>query len=234
MDSDQEATWLALLELAEDYPDKWCLIGGQMVALHAYEHGKQPPRLTTDGDLVVNIRVDRDALAAITGVLQARGFEEDLSADGVGHRWLRGDAALDILVPEGVGERRVSKTVTGARTVAADGATQALRRAEFVTVELPNGTIGRVARPSLLGAIVAKCAAAKQDGRDRDRHLTDVVFLCSLITSARTMRSDTDKKDRQRLSYAVGKLDDPHAWRTLQDPERAQGALKLLATQPQS
>lgn len=66
MDPDQEATWHALIELADAHPADWCLIGGQMVALHAYEHGRQAPRLTTDGDLVIDIRADPRALAGIT------------------------------------------------------------------------------------------------------------------------------------------------------------------------
>jgi predicted nucleotidyltransferase len=232
MDLDQEATWHALLELAEARPRDWCLIGGQMVALHAYEAGREPPRLTTDGDLVIDIRAAQDALKSITGVLLARGFTEDgISPEEVGHRYVRGRAVLDVLLPEGVGERRRRVTATGARTIQAAGTTQALERAELTGVQLPDGVVGRVARPTLPGAIVAKCAAAEADTgpRGNGRHLTDIAFLASLISSLRTMRSQTTPKDRQRLRRAAKSLDGHPAWLGQPDPLRAQRALDLLA-----
>ncbi len=49
--------WAALLELAELRPGEWTLVGGQMVFLHAFEHGVTPPRVSTDLDVLVNARV---------------------------------------------------------------------------------------------------------------------------------------------------------------------------------
>lgn len=42
--------WLALIELTDVRPGEWTLIGGQMVLLHALEHGVVPPRVSTDLD----------------------------------------------------------------------------------------------------------------------------------------------------------------------------------------
>ena len=53
----------------------------------------------------------------------------DISADGVQHRWRRDRAQIDVIIPEGVGERAAGLTVGGgASTVAAPGTTQALNR----------------------------------------------------------------------------------------------------------
>ncbi len=55
-----EATWDALAELAAAVPVRsWAVVGGQMVALHAAIGGVAPPRLTTDGDVVVDVRAHR-------------------------------------------------------------------------------------------------------------------------------------------------------------------------------
>ncbi len=50
------ALWETLIELAELRPGEWTLIGGQMVYLHAVEHGATPPRISTDLDVLVNAR----------------------------------------------------------------------------------------------------------------------------------------------------------------------------------
>lgn len=239
MSVEQEAAWHALVELTEVHPRDWCLIGGQMVALHAYEHGRHPPRFTTDADLVIDARASRNALESITSMLIERGFVEDgVCPEGVGHRYVRGRAALDVLLPEGLGERgpggAARRTTTGARSLEVSGSTQALGRAQLVTVELNDGTIGRLARPSLLGAIVAKAAAAQADTglRGAVRHLTDVAFLCSLVTGLRVMRSETTKKDRQRLTYVQQALEGHSAWLDVREPERAQSVLRVLTTPP--
>jgi hypothetical protein len=54
-----EALWLALIDIAERRPSGWTLVGGQMVLLHAFEHGVWPPRISRDLDLAVDARCDR-------------------------------------------------------------------------------------------------------------------------------------------------------------------------------
>ena len=51
-----DALWDVLMELASLRPNEWTLIGGQMVYLHALEHGETPPRVSTDLDVLVNAR----------------------------------------------------------------------------------------------------------------------------------------------------------------------------------
>ncbi len=49
--------WLALIELSGLRGGEGTLIGGQMVFLHAMEHGVAAPRVSTDLDLLVNARM---------------------------------------------------------------------------------------------------------------------------------------------------------------------------------
>lgn len=52
-----EHAWQALGELVQRIgPDRWVVAGGQAVLLHAAEHNRQPPRITTDADVVVDVR----------------------------------------------------------------------------------------------------------------------------------------------------------------------------------
>jgi hypothetical protein len=44
--------WHVLLDLASGLRVPWTLPGGQMVLLHALEHGQVPPQISQDGDLV--------------------------------------------------------------------------------------------------------------------------------------------------------------------------------------
>ena len=50
------AIWQRLIDLGALQPEGWTLVGAQMVALHGHEHGKTPPRSTTDADVLVNIK----------------------------------------------------------------------------------------------------------------------------------------------------------------------------------
>jgi len=234
---DHHAAWTALLDLHDARPAGWCIVGGQMVALNGWEHGQQPPRATTDADLVVDIRSRPDALYDITRALERLHFKQDgVSPDGVGHRWKRrtGDgptASIDILIPEGSGQRVTRRMTTGARTIEAAGTTQALHRARLVPVELA-GRTGGVSCPPLLGSLVAKAAAHGAD-HHKERHRTDVAFLAGLVTDPRPLLAQTTRKDRQRLTAVLAAMPDGHpCWRGTPDPTAARAVLVLLAAAP--
>lgn len=150
--------WGALMDLSEFRRQGWTLVGGQLVHLLAWEHGEESPRVTTDADVVINVRAYPTALHDVTANLIEHGFMEDgVSPDGIGHRYRHEeatDATIDVLVPEGLSVERF-KTVTGARTIAAAGSVQALERSIRRTVEL-DGRQGSVIRPDLHSAIVLK------------------------------------------------------------------------------
>lgn len=65
--------WEALFELAEGAGEGWTLVGGQMVLLHGLEHGRSPPRVSTDLDVLVNARVLPKATTSFSAVLVEAG-----------------------------------------------------------------------------------------------------------------------------------------------------------------
>lgn len=201
----QEAAWHALLELHDRHPNGWAIVGGQLVHLHCAERGYEPPRPTEDADAVVDARVP-EVLGAVTGALRDMEFEADPSADGVQHRWRRGPAVIDVLIPEGTGERTASKrSASGFPTVSAPGGTQALRRSETVTLQVGD-RIGRIARPNLVGAMVIKAAARLETtGTGRDRHCYDFAVLGAMLGAVDLRAEELNKKDRRRLREMVEK-----------------------------
>ena len=140
-------------------------------------------------------------LATFTGVLKGMGFTPETSAEGIQHRWRRDKAQIDVLIPEGVGERAAAGTgAGGARTIRAPGTTQALKRSELVTV-LVDGRIGTVLRPSLVGALVGKAAARTEIASDPagSRHCSDFVVLAGLVSARDFREAALERKDRVRL-----------------------------------
>ena len=205
--------WLAMLELSDMHQEIWTLIGGQMVFLHAIEHGVMPPRLSQDLDIVVNIRLDRRGLRDMIHTLtKEMGFEfAGISEWGIAHRYRRGAVIVDVLTPEGLGERADLTTTRPGRTLQTQGGTQALDRTELVPVRT-RGRDGTVPRPSLLGAIIIKAVAAAR-GRRRDVHNLDLALLLTLVNDPTEMASRLTKKDLKRLR-ARTEMDDPDlpAW----------------------
>ena len=55
----------------------WTLVGGQMVLLHALEHGQAPLEPSQDGDVVADLRADHGALIQAVRQLYALGFALD-------------------------------------------------------------------------------------------------------------------------------------------------------------
>ena len=220
--------WDALCDLADRHPGDWVLVGGQMVLLHALQAGRAPNRVSQDLDAVIDARVRPPVLIRFLDTLRGLGFvSAGVSLDDIAHRYERGDIHIDVLVPEGVGRRAPIRTIGTAVTVEIAGGTQALSRGERLAVV--HGTRrALVPRPSLLGAIVIKAAAAAVD-RHPQRHLGDLAFLCSLVEAPVAMSEQMTAKDRMRLRAVTALSDSAHAaWRLLDDPERAFAAFRLL------
>lgn len=209
MPAEQTASWLALLDLYERLDHGWTLIGGQLVHLHCAERGRFPERATNDADAVIDVRADPAMLHTFTKTLTDLGFSSaSVSAEGLQHRWLRDQASIDVLLPEGIGERAAArKGITGSPTLPTQGGTQALARTEVVYV-IVDGRAGHVLRPNLVGALVGKAAAHGNTGDSNPRrHRRDFLILASLIT-ARDFRDDTlTAKDKQRLRRMLTAID---------------------------
>ncbi|MBL0004706.1 MAG: hypothetical protein IPP00_12195 [Actinomycetales bacterium] len=201
----QQQSWLALLDLYEKVNSEWTLIGGQLVHLHCAERGGSPARPTNDADTVVDIRASPQMLARFTGAMQELGFTPETSGDGIQHRWRRDLAQIDVLIPEGVGERAAARVgAGGAPTISAPGTTQALRRSESLAVKVGDRT-GTVLRPSLVGALIGKAAARTEIAADRavSRHCVDFVALAHLVSAQDFRLADLTKRDRSRLHRMI-------------------------------
>jgi hypothetical protein len=166
--------------------------------VHALEHGQVPPQISQDGDLVADVRADQRANATVVDALQRLEFRLDAgSPDGLAHRYVLDLApravVVDVLAPDGLGQRVDLTTTRPGRTVMAPGATQALARTELVAVH-HDGRDGTVPRPSLLGALVSKGAACGLGG-DTSRHRRDLALLRR--RSVRAGRADHEVRPPQ-------------------------------------
>lgn len=219
----QKQGWLVLLRLAEAFPAGWCLVGGQMVWLHAAEYGADPPRATDDVDLVVDIRAEPTAIRDLCRWLEDNSIElEGISPDGIGHRYMKaaepepGRITFDVLAPDNVGTRADLATTRGARTIEAAGSTRALNNSERIEVSVA-GTTGLINRPTLAAAIVLKATATTVPTRtDANPDFSDTAFLLSLVPDPVDAARDLSKSDRKQLRAISALLDDQHpAWRPL-------------------
>jgi hypothetical protein len=232
MPAEQTASWLALLDLYERLNRGWTLIGGQLVHLHCAERGRFPDRATNDADAVIDVRADPTMLLTFSTALTELGFRSaGVSAEGLQHRWLRDQACLDVLLPEGIGERAKARAgVTGSPTLPTQGGTQALARSQVVAVTV-DGRSGHVLRPNLVGALVAKAAAHANTGaRDPRRHRRDFLVLAGLITAADFRDETVTGKDRQRLRRMLTAIDkDAELTLELTGTADAQARLRMAA-----
>ncbi len=155
-----EAMWAVLCDLADRHPADWVLVGGQMVLLHGLEAGRSPHRVSRDLDAVIDARVRPPVLGRFLAMIAELGFTHTAAGVGeIAHRFVSGDVVLDLLAPEGLGQRAELRTARTASTVEIAGGTQALARAERVPVRVGERT-AYVPRPNLAGALVIKAAAA--------------------------------------------------------------------------
>ncbi|MFJ5984504.1 hypothetical protein [Lentzea sp. NPDC092896] len=235
MPDTQAAAWSVILKFEDSLDCHWSLIGGQMVAFTCTEHGYPEHRATDDGDIILGVWLDRTAFRQAISLLSTHGFAEDRTSDDYGYRYRR-DAytTIDLLLPEGIHEQKTAPTTSSNRSgLEVPGGNQALIRSERVPVQLGT-TTGFVRRPNLLGALVAKSAAAVTDTRDPDRHKEDIAVLGQIALTAgayRSMQRESKGKDRRRLRRALLLMPETHAaWRGIAEPREVRSALERLAT----
>ncbi|MFB6577152.1 hypothetical protein ACFCYC_06840 [Streptomyces sp. NPDC056402] len=231
--------WGVLFDLAEQVPDAWSLIGGQMVLLHGLEHGRTPPAASADLDVLADVQSDQQSLRRLVAALERLGFSPaGMSPQGnLLHRYQRGvepqRLVVDLLAPDNLGPRADLTTTPPGRTLEVPGGRQAAQRSEAVGVQLGPRT-GRIRRPSLLGAIVAKAAAVSIKTASPERHYRDLAFLLSLPANPLQLRDQLDKGDRKKLAFAKALNDPQHAaWRQLADESaRADGQAMFAFLSP--
>lgn len=209
----QAEAWHTLFEVYKAHPEGWALVGGQMVHSLCWEREANPPRPTQDADALLDIRAQPTMLFDFTRTLTDLGYESAGESPsilegvkGVQHRWVKGDAQIDVLIPRFLGERADNRTgVTGGRTIAAPGGQGALNRSEVIEVAVA-GVAGAVIRPTLQGAIIAKASALLiGEGAKADRHLNDLSILASLVTRGDRVGQNVTRNEvgRVRAAFAV-------------------------------
>lgn len=207
----QEASWLALLDLHDELPAGWVLVGGQMVHLHAAERGYRLVRPTDDADAVLDVKLKPTILHDATAALVAMGFESaGVSASGVEHRWQRGEAQIDVLIPQGLGERLRAQVVgvSGSPTVETPAGQIAVDLSEVVGVQVGD-RVGHVRSPTLLGALIAKAAAdttVSVSSAAAGRHLEDFVTLSAMLKVSDLAGTTSTKSQRRYVAKALKKV----------------------------
>jgi hypothetical protein len=224
-DPETLALWEAVRELVARLPGDWVLIGGLMVQLHALQHGDREVRVTIDIDVLGQARPP-GALQAIDEALCADGFElvgPDL--DGYAHRYRRAGLVLDVLAPEGI---KPAAMIGGHKAVGVPGGTQALRRAETVTVSV-GGREFALRRPTLLGAILIKARSLMKHS-DPESQREDLLRLLGMVDDPRALAVELRPTERrwirdaeERLAFdAFSSLDDATV-------RRARQAFRMLS-----
>lgn len=207
----QEASWHALLDLHEVLPEGWVLVGGQMVHLHAAERGYRLVRPTDDADAVLDVKLVPTILHDVTEALVDLGFASSgVSASGVEHRWNRGAAQIDLLIPQGLGERLRAQVVgiTGSPTVETPAGQIAVDLSELVDVQVGD-RVGHVRRPTLLGALIAKAAAdttVRVSSATAGRHLEDFVTLSAMLKVSDLAGTTSTRGQRRYVAKALKKV----------------------------
>lgn len=206
------ALWEAVAELVDRLPADWVLIGELMVQLHALEHGVRDVRVTADIDVLGQAR-PQGTLKSINSALLADGFElSGPDADGYANRYTRGELVVDVLAPDGI---RPPARIGALRAIGVPGGTQALGRAETVTVSVGDHEFS-LRRPSLLGAILIKARSLMQHA-DPDSQREDLLRLLAMVEDPRAMATQLRTTERRWLRDAEALL----AWGSVSSLDEA-------------
>ena len=167
-------------------------------------------------------------LNTFTATLLQLGFiSAGETLTGHQHRWLRDKAVVDVLIPRFTGERSENRPgATGGTTIAAPAVQQAVDQSEVVEVEA-GASVGKVNRPSLMGTLIGKAAAlAIKDDPGRERHVTDLLTLATVV-AARDLRGYRyQPASRNHMANMLGNLTTKPEWMALL-PEAKDGVERL-------
>lgn len=220
--------------------ERWTLIGGLMVQLHAVHHRVGIIRPTNDVDIVLHVETSRGVPGAAASALESLGYRLLPSIDprtNTAHRFVRGDArvdlvtsaadTIDVLMADHAAPR-VEEKLQGRVMVRIEGGTPALRRTINTRLRLDGDQATTISVPSAFGALILKAAAFQTDTRDRSRHLYDAAALLCCIDDPYREREQFAGSDRGRLTLLEHSLPPEHpAWQRLPREARTQGQATL-------
>lgn len=236
--------WPNVAELAAVLPhDKWTLIGGLMVQLHAVHHGIGIIRATNDVDIVLHVETTSGVPATTATALESLGYRLRPPVDplsSTAHRFTRdgahvdlvtsGTDTVDVLIADHAAPR-VDEKLRGRSMVRVQGGTQALRRTVNARLAIAGDSRTTISVPRPFGALMLKAAAYRADTRHRDRHLYDAAVLLCCVEDPYVEREGFAGSDRARLTVLASALTTDHpAWMQIPTSARTDGqaALRLL------
>lgn len=229
--------WSTALEIARELgeSERWTLVGGLMVQLHAFER-QSSSRLTDDIDVLGDSRRRPQMTQRIAEMLQERGGAMRMppsSDEDLGYQFDLDGETVEVLGPDGVKDD--PRTIGKYTTFQVPGGTQALNRSEAVMVAVGGSPAVAMRRPSLLGAILIKARAVAEERKEKyDSDRQDLVLLLSLIDDPRALATEGGLKVSERkwllaIDQKVGFSESPIS--ALFPPAtltRARQALRLL------
>jgi hypothetical protein len=192
--------WQKLGELAVEFGAErhWCLVGGLMVQLHAYEHGAES-RPTTDIDILGDARRRPSMTEQLALILKDLGAELHLpsSTDAkIGYQFDVQGETFEVLGPEGL--RDYPRTLGAFETIMVNGGRQALRRTEKVSVSIGGTEPVIVRRPTLLGAILIKARAVAGVREKLEEHREDLIRLLTFVHDPRALADENTLTKSER------------------------------------
>lgn len=209
LDPETMALWRTVARIAQALGydgQRWCLVGGLMVALYAIEAG-QGTRVTTDIDLLGDARQRPSGTEWITSRLQQDLGATQHAISGLsgkkGFRFEIDGRVIDVLAPDGLGQPAM--TSQQFHTIQIPGGSQALSRIQSVVI-LVDGLRVKLYRPTLLGAILLKARSLQVHSRPDDQR-QDLVTLLGLMADPRLEAQDMKPSERKWLRTIEAALD---------------------------
>lgn len=199
-DDGARRVWEKVAELARDFgvDQNWCLVGGLMVQLHAYEHAARP-RPTSDIDVLADARGRPSMTRRLAERLDELGadlVDPPVTDPNLGYRFAVDDQIVKILGPDGL--KAPPRTLGRYETIEVPGGTQALERTETVAISIDGGPLTKVRRPTLLGAILLKARALKVHKRREDQR-QDLILLLTFVEDPSSMAENLRESARKWL-----------------------------------
>ena len=207
-DPDTMALWQTVAKIAsalEDGRDRWCLVGGLMVALYAIE-AAEIQRPTTDIDILGDARQRPSGTEWVTNRLQALGASRHTIGGFEAEKGFRFELdghVVDVLAPDGLA--RPPMTDAQFQTIQIPGGSQALRRTETVAMVIEGARV-ELRRPTLLAAILLKARSLRVHSRPEDQR-ADLITLLALLTDPRAAVKELTNRERAWLQAIEDKLD---------------------------
>jgi hypothetical protein len=188
--------WCDLMDLAQEFPGAWTIIGAHMVALHAWRAGLTS-RPSDDVDVLVNVRIAVNGTEQVSAFLRDRGYEPEIAHGSRVHLFRREAAQIDVLAPDRLGERANTRTVRPFQTIRIPGGTQALARSSTVEVRSRDRD-GELPLPSLLGAILIKARAINIDDLPAAQR-SDLALLLHMVEEPDELAGELSRRERRWL-----------------------------------